>query len=111
MTSTAFTFVIRSYKNREYIDETLFASTRDAIADIVSGQIDADSIVSVIEIDLIAGTSKNVTGHVALEVWRSLDADNSFAWREMRDWLETFGHDCEHLDGESKDLARDFYGR
>lgn len=106
-----FTIVMVNYNDRPFLNETIYATTKDAIDDIAAGQIDAQDIYKIVEINLEVGTSRDVTRFAAIEVWRILDANNDFAWREMRDWLESFNLDCEHLTGETGDLARDFYGR
>lgn len=110
MTNTTFTFVMTSFKNKVFLNETIYPTTKEAINDIAAGQIDADTIVKIVEVDLEIGSSRDVSRFVAIEVWRMLDANNDFAWREMRDWLESFDLDCDHLTGETQDI-RHFYGR
>jgi hypothetical protein len=100
MTNSTFTFVIFNHKGKEYLNETMYPTTKEAIDDIAMGQIDADTIVRVVEVDLKLGSSRDVTRLVALEVWRIFDADNQFAWKEMREWLEAYNLDCDHLTGE-----------
>ena len=95
-----FTFIIAKYKNKPYLNETMYPTTKEAIDDIATGQIDADTIVKVVEINLTTGTSRDVTQNAAIEVWRIFDGDNYYPWKEMREWLESFNLDCEHLDGE-----------
>jgi hypothetical protein len=109
--TTKFTFIMTCYNNRPFLNETMYPTTKEAIDDIATGQIDADTIEQIINVDLTAGTSRDVTRFAAIEVWRILDANNDYAGKEMRDWLESFDLDCEHLTGETGDLARDFYGR
>lgn len=93
-----FTFVIARYKGQTYLEGGMYQTTKAAIEDIASGQIDANSIEKIVENDLIAGTSRDVTRFVALEVWRIFDSDNYYPWKEMRDWLEAFSLDCDHLE-------------
>jgi len=106
-----FTIVMINHNNRPFLNETIYATTKDAINDIAAGQIEAEDIYKIVEINLEVGTSRDVTSLVALEVWQIFDANNDYVWKEMRDWLESFDLDCEHLTGETGDLARDFYGR
>jgi hypothetical protein len=106
-----FSLVISKHSRGPYVNETMYATTKEMIDDVASGQIDADTIEQIINVDLTQGTSRDITKWVALEVWRVLDANNDYAWREIREWLEGFSLDCEHLTGETGDLARDFYGR
>jgi adenylate cyclase class IV len=89
--------------------ETEIQTTKQVIADIEEVQVDADDIRQIIEIDLVTGTARDVTQFVAIEVWREFDCNNLFAWKEMREWLESFGLDCDHLTGETKEI-RHFYG-
>jgi hypothetical protein len=103
--------VTLNYNAKTYANETVYPTIEEVIADIASGQIDADTINKIIDINLTASTSHDVTQFVAIEVWRILDSNNDYAWRDMRNWLESFDLDCEHLNGETGDLARDFYGR
>lgn len=116
MTNTTFTIVIRKgpySANKipgDWMGETELQTLKQVINDIGEGQIDADDIRQIVEIDLVAGTSRDVTQFVAIEVWREFDCNNLFAWKEMREWLESFNLDCEHLTGETQDI-RHFYGR
>lgn len=116
MTNTALTIIIRkgpyntTFAPGDWINETPVQTTAQVIKDIESGEVDADDIRQIIEIDLITGTARDITRHVALEVWQTFDASNIYAWKEMRDWLESFNLDCEHLTGETQDI-RNFYGR
>jgi len=116
MNNTTFTIVVRKgpYNDRtipgDWMGETELQTTAQVITDIGEGQIDADDIRQIIEIDLVAGTSRDVTQLVAIEVWRGFDCNNLFAWKEMREWLESFNLDCEHLTGETQDI-RNFYGQ
>jgi hypothetical protein len=109
MTNQTFTFVVTKYKTGFYLNEMMYPSTKAAIDDIALGQIDADTIERVIEIDLTVGSSRDVTRLCALEVWQILDANNEHAGKEMRQWLESFSLDCAHLTGDTKDI-RHFYG-
>jgi hypothetical protein len=110
-----FTLIIRKgpYNERttptDWISETPIQTTAQVIADIEEGQVDADDIRQIIEIDLVTGAARDVTQFVAIEVWREFDCHNTFAWKEMREWLESFNLDCEHLTGETKEI-RHFYG-
>lgn len=97
MTNTNFTFVIAKYKGKEYLDETMYPTTKLAVEDIAAGQIDAENISKVVEINLATGTARDVTQHVAIEVWRIFDADHVYPWKEMREWLEGFKLETDHL--------------
>lgn len=109
--TTKFTFIVTRYQGKAFLEDTMYPTTKEAIDDIATGQVDAHTIEKVVEIDLEIGTSRDVTRFVAIEVWRILDSNNDYAWRDMRNWLESFDLDCKHLNGETGDLARDFYGR
>ena len=104
--------VIQNYlingKNSTYINETIYPSIEAVIEEVAGGHL--DDIVQIIYVDVATGVSRDDTRKVALEVWRIFDANNQFAWKEMRDWLESFNLDCEHLTGETQDI-RHFYGR
>jgi len=92
-----FTFVIARYKGQTYIEGGMYPTTKEAIADIASGQIDAKGLEKIIENDLTTGIARDVTQYVAIEVWRIFDSDNCYPWKDMRDWLEAFNLDCDHL--------------
>ena len=108
--TTKFTFIMTRYNNRPFLNETMYATTKELVDDVASGQIDVDTIEQIINVDLTQGTSRDITKWVALEVWRVLDANNDYAWKEIREWLEGFSLDCEHLTGETRDI-REFYGQ
>ena len=77
--------------------------------DVIDGQVDAEDIAKIVTIKLVDGTVRDVTAEVAELVWRDYDANNHYAFKEIKVWLESFGHDCGHLTGETKDI-RHFYG-
>ena len=101
--------VTQTYNGTAYLNERIYATTKELVEDVAGGHL--EDIHQIINIDLVAGTSRDITKWVALEVWRIFDADNKFAWKEIREWMESFHLDCDHLTGEMGDLARDFYGR
>jgi hypothetical protein len=97
MTNSTFTFVIAKYKGKEYLDETMYPTAKEAVEDIAAGQIDAENIAKVVEINLATGTARDVTQHVAIEVWRIFDADHVYPCKEMREWLDGFRLSTDHL--------------
>ena len=97
--NSSFTFVAFNFEGKAFLQETIYSNTKGGIEDIAAGQIDADTIEKVIEVDLKLGTSRDVTQLAALEVWRIFDAKGEFAWKEMREWLEGHNLDCDHLAG------------
>ena len=97
MTNSTFTFVIAKYKGKEYLNETMYPTTKEAVEDIAAGQIDAENIAKVVEIDLTTGTARDATRHVAIEVWYIFDSDHAYPWREMREWLDSFELYTDHL--------------
>lgn len=101
--------VTQTHKDRIYINETIYPSIEAVIEEVAGGHL--EDIVQIIYVDVATGVSRDDTRKVAIEVWRILDAENAYAWKEIRAWLESFDLDCEHLTGETGDLARDFYGR
>lgn len=113
MTNT-FTIIVRKgpYNERttptDWISETPIQTFDEVVAEICDGQVDADDIAKVVTINLTKGTALDVTAEVAEAVWRDFDANNVYAWKEMKAWLEGFGHDCEHMTGETQDI-RHFY--
>lgn len=96
-------------KTRTYVNETIYPTIEAVIEDVAGGHL--DDIVQIIYVDVTTGVSRDDTRKVAIEVWRILDAKNEYAWKEIRAWLESFDLDCDHLTGETGDLARDFYGQ
>ena len=102
--------ITKTAKGSFYLNETIYHTLEGVVEDVASGQIDAEDIAQIIFIDLTTGVSRDDTRKVAIEVWRVLDADNIYAWKEIRDWLESFDLDCEHLTGETQDI-RHFYGQ
>jgi len=94
----------------DWISETELQTFDQVVADVVGGQVDAEDIAKVLTIKLVDGTVTDVTAEVAEQVWQDYDANNHYAHNEMKAWLESFGHDCEHLTGETQDI-RYFYGR
>ena len=112
----AFTIIVRKgpYNERttptDWSSETPIQTFDEVVKDVIDGQVDAEDIAKVMTIDLVAGTVTDVTGDVADLVWQDYDANNVYAWKEMKAWLEGFGHDCEHMTGETQDI-RHFYGR
>ena len=111
-----FTLIIRKgpYNERttltDWISETPIQTFAEVVKDVIDGQVDAEDIAKVMTIDLAAGTVTDVTGDVADLVWQDYDANNLHAHKEMKAWLASFGHEVDHLDGETKDI-RHFYGR
>jgi len=111
-----FTLIIRKgpYNERttptDWISETPIQTFDEVVKDVIDGQVDAEDIAKVMTIDLVAGTVVDVTAKVAELVWQDYDANNLYAHKEMKAWLESFNHDCEHLTGETQDI-RHFYGR
>jgi hypothetical protein len=106
MTPTTFTIIVRKgpyIANQipgDWIGESWLQTYKEVVADIIGGQVDADAIAKVLTIDLTTGTVTDVTAAAAEDVWCDFDANNDFAWKEMREWLENFGHDCDHLTGD-----------
>ena len=111
-----FTLIIRKgpYNERttptDWISETPIQTFAEVVKDVIDGQVDAEDIAKVLTIDPAAGTVTDVTAEVAELVWQDYDANNHYAYSEMKAWLESFGHECEHLTGETQDI-RHFYGR
>lgn len=108
MTPTTFNIVITKHTTGAFVQEHIYATTKELIDDVANGQL--EDIDSIINIDLTAGTSRDITKWVALEVWRVFDANNDYAWKEIRQWMEGFSLDCDHLTGETQDI-REFYGQ
>lgn len=115
MTNTTFTIIVRKgpySANKipgDWMGETELQTTAQVITDIDEGQVDAEDIRQILEINTELGMVRDVTRYVALEVWQIFDAENRYAHNEMRAWLESFNLDCEHLTGETQDI-RHFYG-
>jgi len=113
--TTTFTIIVRKgpYNERttptDWISETPIQSFDEVVAEICDGQVDAEDIAKVVTVNLTKGTALDVTAEVAEAVWRDFDANNVYAWEQMKVWLESFGHDCEHMTGETQDI-RHFYG-
>lgn len=114
MTNT-FTLIIRKgpYNSRttpvDWINETPIQTFDEVVAEICDGQVDALDIAKIVTINLTNGTALDVTAEAAEAVWRDFDANNVYAWQEIKAWLESFNFDCEHLTGETQDI-RHFYG-
>jgi uncharacterized protein with PhoU and TrkA domain len=111
-----FTLIIRKgpYNERtaptDWINETPIQTFAEVVRDVIDGQVDAEDIAKVMTIDLAAGTVTDVTGDVADLVWQDYDANNLHASKEVKAWLASFGHEVDHLTGETQDI-RHFYGR
>ena len=112
--TTTFTIIVRKgpYSPNipaDWINETELQTFDEVVKDVIDGQIDAEDIAKVLIIDTAAGTVTDVTGDVADLVWQDYDANNLHAPKEVKAWLESFGHECDHLTGETQDI-RHFYG-
>jgi hypothetical protein len=113
--STSFAIIVRKGPYNEqttptdWIGETPLQSFDEVVCEVAGGQVDADDIEKIILIDLANGTANDITAEVAEQVWCEFDCNNVYAWKELKAWLEGFGHDCEHLTGETQDI-RHFYG-
>jgi hypothetical protein len=109
-----FTIIVRNgpYSGNKipgnWISEAPIQTFDQVVSDILEGQVDADDIAKVLTIDIAAGTTTDVTGDIADLVFHDFDANNRYAWKKMREWLEGFGHDCRDLLGETRDISN-FY--
>lgn len=114
-TSTLFTMIVRKgpYSGNmipgDWIGETELQNFTEVVCDVIGNQVDPEDIEKIITVDLAKGTVVDVTAEVAELVWQDFDCNNLHAWNEMRQWLESFGHECDHLTGETQDI-RHFYG-
>ena len=115
LTNTTFAIIVRKgpYSGNnipgDWISETPIQTFDEVVKDVIDGQVDAEDIAKVLVIDAAAGTVIDVTGDVADLVWQDYDANNLYAPKEVKAWLESFGHECDHLTGETQDI-RHFYG-
>lgn len=82
----------------DLIDNTEVSMTRaELIEMIIDGCWNNCWVKTVIDMDLAAGTAKDVTDAIAKEVWEYLDANNDEPHYEVEAWLIWHGHNCDHL--------------
>ena len=82
---------------RNWIGECQIQTLDQAVSDVAEGQVDAEDIHQIIEIDPVAGTSRDVTELVANKVYDSYDKEGYYPWDKMREWLEYFKLDTDDL--------------